>query len=55
MTFESEAVNEMILRREKYLRWEKRNRHIKTMANWSLVFFGVIMTLIVVDILDKVK
>lgn len=55
MTYEKEVVDELILRREAYLRWEKRNRHIKTMANIGLVFFGAIMALIIVDILNKVN
>lgn len=53
MTYEKQIVDE-ILRREAFLRWEKRNRHIKTMANIGMIFFGAIMALIIVDILNKV-
>lgn len=55
MTYEKEAVDALILRREAYLRWEKRNRHIKIMANIGMVFFGAVMTLIIIDILNKVN
>jgi hypothetical protein len=54
MTFEQQEVVKFLERQAKWERWEKRNRHIKVMANWGLVFFGAIVALILVDILTKV-
>ncbi len=55
MTYERDAVDEFLIRREKYLRWERRNRHIKIMANIGMIYFGAIMALIIVDFLYKVS
>jgi hypothetical protein len=55
MTFEQEEVVKFLERREKYLQWEKRNRHIKIMANIGMIYFGALMALIVIDFLTKVE
>jgi hypothetical protein len=54
MTFEQQEVIKFLERKAKWERWEKQNNHMKTMANWGMAFFGMLMTLIIIDILDKV-
>jgi len=54
MTFEHDEVMKMLERQARWERWEKQNKHVKTMANWGMAFFGMLMVLIVIDILDKV-
>jgi hypothetical protein len=54
MTFEHDEVMKLLERKARYDRWEKQNKHMRTMANWGMAFFGMIVTLIIIDILDKV-
>lgn len=54
MTFEQQEVIKFLERKAKWERFEKQHRQIKLMANIGLVFYGVLFTLILVDILTKV-
>jgi hypothetical protein len=54
MTFEQQEVIKFLERKAKWERWEKQNKHMRTIANWGMAFFGMIVTLIIIDILDKV-